>query len=405
MTQPMQPSPGYYPPLPQPAPQAPGYPPQAPGGYYPPAQAAPPAPGYPPQGGYGYPPQGAPPAPGYQAYGAPAPGFEQPQAPAQPAAARGSIDDFMNQADGGGGENITKVFVDQHGRPKPYGSVTVSFIVSRRILNTDIRQQTNAQRQLQFGFDGTPLYVMVVPCRVTGATDGSHAALFPNGEAAWWVKGQTKTALVAAMAAAGVHEGVPEEGARIDLTLTGERASKQPGHNPSKQYAVTYARPATAAGQPQPAVDASAFQAAPQPPAPQQPPQPQYQAPAAVPQPQYAPQQPAPQYAQAAPAPVLAVAPAPQYQQAPQYAQGGQLPAEAPQPQYQQAPQQQAQPQYAQQFPPGADPYAAASQPPAPQQYQQAPPQYAPAGLNEEQARLMAELRANGGIPAPPVAV
>lgn len=350
-----------------------------------------------------YPPQ---PASAYQApYGAPVPGYAAapayppPYGPpvagsaAQPAPplAHGTIDDFLSQPGGSGGENITKIF-----QGKAPGTVTVSFLVTRKITNADIRQQTNDQGQPQPGFDGRPLFVMVVPCTVLGATDGSHAALFPDGHASWWVKSQAKDALAQAMDTANAPAGAPEAGARIDLTWTGDRPSKRAGRNPAKQYRVSYTRPAAAPGQPQPALDAAALQAAPpasQPPAPapvpQEPPaQPSYapvQAPAPASYPQYAQQSPAPQAAPAAftqpaftpgtatlpafaPVPVTAtIAPAPQY-----------VPAAAP-----------------------------AQAPYPPQPYAQAPadqvPGY-PAGITEEQARILDMLKVNGTVPAAPVA-
>lgn len=396
MTQPA----GYYPPQ-QPVPgqapygaPAPGYAQQPPAPGYPPQGAyAPPAQGYPPQAGWGAPPPGYG-APGYAA--PPAPGFPPQAAPPQPDLARGTLDDWLNQSGGSGAENITKIFAG-----KPFGAVTVSFLVARKILSTDMRQQTNAQNQAQFAFDGrTPLFVLIVPCQVIGSTDGSHVQLFPDGQASWWVKGQPKDQLAAAMAMAGAPEGFPEAGARIDLTLTGERASKKAGHNPSKQYKVVYTRPVDAPNQPQPALDATALQA---------PAQQSQQAYAPTPnEPPFAPQAAPVQYPQqpdgtfpATYAQPGMTTPGTATQLPPQQyivPQGYAAPAQPPQ-----APQQYADPsqQAAQQW----------QQPQPPQQWQQAPQQvpqaqFAPpagalAGLNDVQRGLMDELRANGAVPPP----
>lgn len=196
---------------PQYAPQYPQYPAQpAPQGYPVQPQYAPPAP--PMQ----YPPQQYAPQPQY--------------APPMPAPVAGSLDEFFSQP--GGGSGASWKFKD-----KPIGTVYHG-IVARAVTKGDVRQQTdNNNRPLTFK-DGRPKFVMVVPMLV------QPSAEYPEGTAAWWVKGQARDELVRAMAEAGAPDGPPEAGAAISVTLVGKRPI--PGMNDAFQYRVQYVRPAGA---------------------------------------------------------------------------------------------------------------------------------------------------------------
>lgn len=319
----MQQFPGY-PQQPQQPYAQPGY------GQQPPQQYAPPVPQ--PQQPYaqpyappGYPPQGAP---------------QQP--PAQPLAA-GSLDQFYSQPSASSGPSLS--FKD-----KPVGT-TLMGIVARDVTHADVQQETDYQTKApKFYKDGRPKFAMKVPLRV--APSNEH----PEGEAAWYVKGQTRDELVRAMTEAGV-EGAPKSGALVVITLQGKRTI--PGLNPANVFSVQYYPD----GQlPQGGAAAPV----------------QQQAPAAQPVQQFQPQQPAPQ-----------PAPQPQVQQVPQpqYAAAPSVPQAQPAQQYPQAPvQQQAAPQ----------PQAA----PVPQQVPQgqAPQQVAaPEGLNPAQAALFGQLTQQAG--------
>lgn len=320
--------PGY---PPQPQPQYPGYPPQAPA-YPPQAQA----PYYPPQAPQGY----APPP------------------PAQPLA-RGSIDDFYDQP-AASGKSIT---FDK----KPVGT-SYAGVVARTLTNADIQQQTEMlTRRPLFYPDGKPKLVMIVPLQMQPSQE------FPDGRAAWYVKGSERAELERAMEAAGCKPGTPPEmGAVITITYTGDRPI--PNLNPQKVKAITYQRPVGAnghaAGTAQPAMAAQS---------------------AEVQQPQYAVQPPAP----------------PQYQQMVDgaYASAGLQAPAPPAPQFQP-------PQYAPLPPPDVSAYQPAPPPPAyqpqPAEAPQPPaavvPQPAQAGqagpvaqLSPEQQALLARLTGGQG--------
>lgn len=331
MTYPQQPQP-YYPPQQQP--QA-YYPPQQPQQYYPPQPPA-----------YHLPPE--------QQYAAPA-------APVP----HGSIDDFYSQPVGSG-KSLT---FDK----KPVG-FTYTGVVSRTITSADIQAQTDMRnRSIVLKHpDGRIKYVMIVPLQM------QPSAEFPDGRAAWYVKGNDRTELEAAMERAGCKPGTPPEmGALITITYTGERPI--PGLNPQKMKQVTYQRPAgngqERAALAQEAAAEAAYQAAPPQPGNGADPYAARQLPLQQPQ-QYA--------AQAQQAP-------PQYAPAPQQFQP---------PQYMAQPQFQA-PQYA---PPAPAPEPAAPYQPAPQQAapaQPAQPQAAPAmgqvpDLSAEQQELLARLTNQG---------
>lgn len=184
--------------------QYPQYPPQQYPQYPPPQPAYPPQPQYPPSGQWAqYPPQ-----------------------PPMPAAVSGSLDEFFDQP--GGGSGASWKFKD-----KPMGT-TYSGIVARPIGSGDVRQQTGPTGPVFFK-DGRPKFVMIVPMIVQPTQE------YPEGTAAWWVKGQARDELVRAMAEAGAPEGPPEAGAAIQVTLIGSRPI--PNMNPAYQYRVHYVRP------------------------------------------------------------------------------------------------------------------------------------------------------------------
>jgi hypothetical protein len=196
-----QPQPGYFQGQPQQyPPQQQGYYPPQQQGYYPPQQQ---------QNGYGAPP------------------------PPQPQSARGSIDDFYGQPAASG----KSISFDQ----KPPGT-TYSGFVARTITAADIQHQTDVRKTLLFHPDGRPKYVMIVPLQVQPSNE------FPEGRAAWYVKGADRTELERAMEASGVKPGTPPEaGALITITYVGDRPI--PGLNAQKVKSITYQRPAGANGQ------------------------------------------------------------------------------------------------------------------------------------------------------------
>jgi hypothetical protein len=266
----------------------PGYPPAAPqppappqGYYQPPPPQAPPQ--GPPQGYYQQQPQGY--------YGPP-----QGQPPAPPQLPRGNLEDFLNQPSGSG-KSVSGFLGKMVGQ-------SITGLVARPVTDADIQVQTDIQNQPVKFRDGRFKYHMIVPLTV----QTSHE--FPEGRAAWYVKGQSRDALASAMAAAGAPAGPPEFGAMITITYTGER--QIPNLNAQKQYHVVYQRPDAAAQAAHAPGQANGQQAAPPPPVqtadpafayqgqqlPGQPPQPaadpaQYQAPPAAPQ--YQPPVPPPQ--------------------------------------------------------------------------------------------------------------
>lgn len=200
-----------------------GYAPQqapAPQGYPPPPQyqqqptgAAvwPPMPaGYPyPEGAYHAPPQAPQGYPGYP-----------PVQPAPAPAVQGSLDDFFGQRSSGGGASLKFTAIGQ----------SYTGMVTRAIGPGDVQQQTNIQGVPQTFRDGSPKWVMTVPLTLP---DGS--------EATWYVKGQDRDALVAAMEAAGAPTGPPEKSAVVTITYVRDKANGA-GFNPTKIKEVTYDR-------------------------------------------------------------------------------------------------------------------------------------------------------------------
>lgn len=206
-----------------------------------------------------FPQQGGQFAPGYapqqipQGYGHQLPPGYQPQAQAPaPSLAQGSLDEFFNQPSVGGGPALK--FEE--------GTVHVG-IVSRRVTNADIAQQTIPNSNTPAVYrDGSPKFVMKVP--LTVPVSDAH----PDGQAQWYVAGSARDELVRAMAAAGAPAGPPEEGAAIQIACTGKRPI--PGMSAAKIYRVEYRRPVGAAAiapaeaaTPSPAVAAPATAPAP----------------------------------------------------------------------------------------------------------------------------------------------
>lgn len=262
-----------------------------------------PAYGYPQQGGYPQQPQAFPqaPAPAYppqqppayqpQQY-APAPQYFPPQQPVQPTVS-GTLDDFLGQPSTGGGPSLKF-------QGKPDGT-SYTGVVARKIGNGDVRQQTDNSNRPLFHKDGRPKFVLIIPLLVQPSPE------FPEGKAQWWVKGQSRDELAAAMARAGSTAPVPEEGAQITVTRIGERPI--PNMTPQIQYQIQYVPPNGAVQAPaEPQGVAPQYQGPVQPYAPQAPaPQPEYLS-------QQTPQfvaQPAAQQAPAGPTPPAAAAPAP----------------------------------------------------------------------------------------------
>jgi hypothetical protein len=266
-------------------------------------------PQYPQQPQQGYPPQQYPQQP-QQGYPAPQPAYPQqpqqgyPQAYAQPQyappAPQGpplpavSLDDYWQQPSSSGGPSLK--FKDAAGNPQ-IGKVYEGF-VARAVTDSDVRPQTDKYGQAQTYRDGRVKSVMVVPLLVQPTTE------FPDGQAGWWVKGQSRDELARAMAEAGAPAGAPEAGAYVRIALVNVRPI--PNMSPAFQYRVDYTRPQGAPPIPQAPAQQPAVQA-PQPvqqPMPQMAPvmrqQPVPPAPVQQPMPQQAP---APQPVAVAPAP------------------------------------------------------------------------------------------------------
>lgn len=156
-----------------------------------------------------------------------------PQQPMQPPVqplVQGTLADFFSQPSTGGGPVFSW-------KGKPIGT-TYGGIVSRAITNADVQQQTMPGSNVPAHYrDGRPKYLMKVPLTVQPTPE------FPDGQAQWWVSGSARDELARAMAEVGCDaNAVPEAGAAIVITLTGERPSG-PGMNPSKTYRIQYRRP------------------------------------------------------------------------------------------------------------------------------------------------------------------
>jgi hypothetical protein len=254
----------------------------------------PPAQQYAPQQGYQAPPvqYGPPPQQQYQ-YAPPVNGYGQqpqqygpPQPPPPPLAKAESLDDYLNQQQGGA--NYWK-----WDNPGDYNIG----VVAREVTKHDIRQKTFEGRPVTRP-DGSPIWELQLPVINQDGT-----------ESVWGVSGRDKTALENAVRnAGGPANGIPPKGAALRVTHTHRPTHKGPdwsgkGTPPKiKAVEVVLNGSAPAAAPPQ----APASQPIPaQHPEPQQYAQPgpmqQYQQPPAQPQQQMAP--PPQQYQQPAPAP------------------------------------------------------------------------------------------------------
>lgn len=165
-----------------------------------------------------YPPQGYP----AQQYPAP-----QQQAPAAPPV-NGTLDDYFNQPSTGGGPSISW-------KDKQIGT-TYAGIVARDVTNADVQQDTDfTTKQPKFYRDGRPKFVMKVPLKVQPTQE------FPEGEAAYFVRGQARDELVRAMSEAGAT-GAPQAGAVIQVTLVQRKPNGQ--GNPTNVVQISYTPPA-----------------------------------------------------------------------------------------------------------------------------------------------------------------
>jgi len=185
--------------------------------------------------------RGNPPAPQAQ----PQQEYSNPAA-VQPAAqlARGTLEDFYNQPTSGSAPSITSKFFTK----RAMGS-WLSLEVLRDVTNADVKQQTTPQGQPQTFRDGRPKFVLVVPVKVTGSSDGTHVTEFPDGEGSLWVKGVLADELRRAMTAAGDPSGYPKGGAQIVMQSAGEKASRTPGFSATKLYSLQYAGPVASAAE------------------------------------------------------------------------------------------------------------------------------------------------------------
>jgi hypothetical protein len=420
------------------APAQPGYPPHQ--GYQDQGyqQGPPPNQGYqqgyqqgPPQNGYqnqgyqqGY--QQGPPQNGYQNQGyqqGPQQGYQQGPQQQGPPVPQGTLAEFLNQP-AAAGASLNAAF------PVPGSRCRVT--VARNVTDADVQAQTDMNTGAVRTFRDNRLRMMlIVPVLVEG-----HPA-FPDGRSAWYVKGQVWEELRRAMDEAQVPPDangrvLPEGGAVVDIV----REQDRPVRNMSPQhiFSITYRRPAGAQNGVRPQQDQAPAQAAPEM-AMAQAPGGQFAqagAPAGPGAPngyQQAPQdqgQIRQQYEQMMNQ-AMQGQPPQQYQQGPP--QGQQFQQGQPQQQFQQGPPQgqyapqdqpQGQPQQFQQGPPQGQPQGQQGQfqgqPQGQQgQFQQGPPQgqyapqdqpgqfqqgpllviQAPAGLDDEQQRLLATLTQN----------
>jgi hypothetical protein len=172
--------------------------------------------------------------------------YVNPAAVAQPAPelARGTLEDFYSQPTGGSAPSITSKFFTK----RQQGS-WLQLEVTRDVTNADVRQQTTPQGQPQVYRDGKPKFVLVVPLKVTGSSDGTHFTEFPDGEGSLWVKGVLADELRRSMTAAGDPSGYPKGGATIVMQSSGEKPSRTPGFSPTKLYQLQYSGPVTAAAE------------------------------------------------------------------------------------------------------------------------------------------------------------
>ena len=209
-----------YPPQQQPA--APNQPYQPAPLVYPPAQG----------GAQAYQQQGYPQVPQAQ--------FQAPPAPQQappPPLPRTTAADFLEQPSMSG---LSLQF--------PALGTSHTGIVARPLGDGDFPPQTESDGVTPKRFRDKRIMVrMVVPLKVR--PDQRHT----DGRATLNVQGQMAEALKQAMSdvGAGHLNGIPEPGAEITVTWTGQIPPRNPMFNPTKVYEVTYKRPAGAAPGPQ----------------------------------------------------------------------------------------------------------------------------------------------------------
>ena len=258
-------------------------------------------------------------------------------APAEPVAARGTLDDFDDQPSAGGGTATSKYFTPVRVQQGHWLQVQVS----RDLNHNDVRQQKDKNNTLlTFKSTGKPKWECLVPTTLLSSSDeAGAAAALPDGTVTVFVKGLTRDALYAAMSAAGVaNPGAAFKsgklgGASFYMIAKG---TKQVGNNTANVFEFVYTPngreneaadavpPTTPATPPAPAVSAEPTAsappappaaAAPPPPAPSAPPAaaPTASAPAAPPPPPATP---------TAPAPPAAVTPPPAPASAPPTAAG-----------------------------------------------------------------------------------
>ena len=322
------------PPQGYPQPQQPGYAQPQYGQQPAPYQGQPAAqPAYaPPPQQQGYPPVGYPPQPQFQP-----PQYGQPPAQAPRPSQPSTVRDFWDQPTSGG-------------KSLPFDRPGTRYLVTviRSVTDADIVEQTDIRDPSQVATyrDGRPKKMMLVPVLLSQPTPE-----FPDGQAVWYVKGNTKGELTRAMEAAGIAPDpetgfmpAPRAGDVIDLTYTHDKPMGR-GMNPMKVLRIVYT-PGNGVGP-----DLSGYGQAP------------------VQQPQYQPQQPQMQYAQMQPNVYQAPqgngymlqnpGQPPQFQQYPDPAQAYQQATGQPMP-----PQQQFQPAPPQGFP-TVQPTGAMTAPPA----------------------------------------
>lgn len=150
------------------------------------------------------------------------------QVPQQPLA-QGSLDDFFNQPGASTGPAISW---SSNGQQKPIGTSYVG-IVARDVTQADIQQETDPNTNApKFFKDGRPKFVMKVPLKLQPSQE------FPEGEATYYVRGQSRDELVRAMTEAGASSNVPRGGDALQITLVQRRPSRM--GNPANIVQITY---------------------------------------------------------------------------------------------------------------------------------------------------------------------
>ena len=191
---------------------------------YPPQQPQYPQQGYPPQQPQ-YPQQGYPPQqPQY-----PQQGYPPQQPPAGPPLPRPTLADFASQPSGG---LKPLQFPD-----RAYGT-RYAGIVFRPVDDGDLEIQRDKQGQPRRFRDGSYMKVLKLPLQM------NPSAEYPDGQAAFYVKGGDQAELKRAMKEAGCPDelhGIPEAGAIVTVEYTHDRPVPG-GFNPAKVKRITYDR-------------------------------------------------------------------------------------------------------------------------------------------------------------------